>query len=444
MAAALALALAGTSVHATSVLDRALAAMLELADLGIYGQIADVREVQQDGVTRTEVDLEVERVLLGELEDQDAPVTLSFLGSASGEGTPWIEDVPRPEAGDRVLAFTYDDEGLASPAVGVWQGWWTLRSEGLVDARGRVLTPSPEGLRRDGEGGDLDEVLNALAEGTTAAPEQGDAAPDAEAEADPDVADADADADADAEAANEDADPADEASEQAEAAVSDEAEAGPEPDAETEAETDAETDAEAEAVVVRLRPPEDDALRSVLEGAAERWTTAGAPMRVTFADEARDVIRIGPAELFSAGALSLSRRAQDGAGIEVLLRPGSGGRRDDVVAYELGRLAGAPRRAEGLLSGTFPATPEDGPGQDDVDALREASGRTPGDLDGDGVVDLYDLARLAERYGQSGTRMPEDLDGSGTVDDADIRILREGYEFLPPAREAPPNVQEGE
>ncbi len=51
----------------------------------------------------------------------------------------------------------------------------------------------------------------------------------------------------------------------------------------------------------------------------------------------------------------------------------------------------------------------------------------PGDLDGDGDVDLADLSILLAHYGQSGTPADGDLDGDGDVDLGDLSILLANY-----------------
>lgn len=52
----------------------------------------------------------------------------------------------------------------------------------------------------------------------------------------------------------------------------------------------------------------------------------------------------------------------------------------------------------------------------------------PGDVDGDGDVDLQDFFTLRSNYGQSGrTRAQGDLSGNGTVDLEDFFILRQNY-----------------
>ena len=52
---------------------------------------------------------------------------------------------------------------------------------------------------------------------------------------------------------------------------------------------------------------------------------------------------------------------------------------------------------------------------------------TPGDVDGDGDVDVDDLMLLIARYGSSCSGCPEDIDGDGDVDVDDLMILLSNY-----------------
>jgi len=51
----------------------------------------------------------------------------------------------------------------------------------------------------------------------------------------------------------------------------------------------------------------------------------------------------------------------------------------------------------------------------------------PGDLDGDGDVDLSDLAMLLADYGCTGGGCPADIDGDGDTDLQDLAILLAHY-----------------
>jgi hypothetical protein len=466
-AAALAITLTATlsgATLATSVVERSLATLLERADLRIYGDVASrTSDRADDGEIWTTVTIDVVRDL-DRPDDPDAPETreLRFLGGTlEGGRTAVVDGVPRLEEGERVLVLAYTDENLASPVVGVWQGVYRVGAEGLADARGRVLGLDQGAVRLGGPERDVDAVLDALAAGAdVAAPPPGpevdappadapprDTGPDAtEAPAEPardrstdDPATDDAgeagdasDADTRAEGASDASAPAEEAPADADAAD----EASP---AASSAEDGATASADTvDTIALRIAAPEDEELRGALRDAADAWREAGTPLELTLDDEANDTVRTGPEAWFGPDALALSRRTPDAAGVEILLSPGPDGRRTDVLARELGLLAGLPAGDTPVASGLLPVGGAAPLQQEDAEALANANEGPVADLNGDGAVDVYDLARLAESYGEVGTRLAADLDRSGRVDDADVELLREAYEFLPAARDVPP------
>jgi hypothetical protein len=324
--------------------------------------------------------------------------------------------------------------------AGVWQGWWRVGGEGLADARGRVLGLDEGRLRLGGPERDVDRVLDAIEAGagadarapTDAQPDEAGAAPlEAPTEAaapEPPAAEAPPDAapaEGVATAPEDDAAPADGAS--SGSGATEEAGVGA-----------------AGPIRLRLAAPEDEGLRSALRAAAQAWRDAGAEVRLELDEGAVDAIRVGPEAWFGPDALALSRRAPDADGIEILLRPGPQGRRPDVLARELGLLAGLPPGTTPIASGLLPVGEPAEVRADDARALTSSLEGPAADLTGDGAVDLYDLAALAEAYGQVGTRLPADLDRSGRVDDADVELLREAYEFLPASRDAPPDRRPAE
>ena len=63
-------------------------------------------------------------------------------------------------------------------------------------------------------------------------------------------------------------------------------------------------------------------------------------------------------------------------------------------------------------------------------------GKLPGDIDGDALVNLQDLAILAGTYGQCGTDLPADLTNDGCVNLGDLAMLAGHYQF--PATAAAP------
>jgi len=434
---------------ATSVLERSVAEIFGRADAAVFGEVTSVDSELVDDRIRTRVEIAVARVFsppgdalpgdqnadarADEIGTADEVRVLTFLaGQLPSGSTTVVDDVPLPSRGDRVLVAWYQGDDLVSPIVGVWQGLWHLSEDGLIDARGRVLGVDDDLVTLGGAERDVATVLNAL---ETALDESGDVRlddrlgtddPDAPRDALPDAPSAPEGGDEGAaEGADEDADEDGRAGEAAPPGP-----AGP-----------------PTPIELRVDVPDDEALRSALDDATRAWTDVGVPLRLVIDDEASDRVRIGSLAAFGSDGLAYSRRVADRDGVELLLRPGPDGRRVDVLARELGRWLGLPDdgplgrerdvAADGVRTGLFPADALLLPDPQDAAALLRVRSGRPEDLDGDGVVDLYDLALLAEAYGSVGTRLRADLDGSGRVDDADVDRLEEAYEFLPASRDAP-------
>jgi len=455
VALALVVALAAQGA-ATSVLERSLAEIFARADAIVYGDVTSVEAELVDDRIVTRVEISVVRDFArpgdgiadgpgdeaaNEAGAEDDVRVLTFLAGQLPSGrTTVVDDVPLPSRGDRVLVAWYRDDDLVSPIAGVWQGLWLLAEDGLIDARGRVLGIEAELVTLGGPDRDVGAVLDAI---DAARRDAGDvrlddrvgAAEAAGLQGDPTVAAPDTPPGTDADTASS-------------AGV----DAGP--DGEPEAEPDAGAPDEAATpltpptpIELRLDVPDDEALRSALDDAVRSWTDVGVPLRLVIDGEASDRVRIGSPATFGPDALAYSQRVADRDGVELLLRPGPEGRRADVLARELGRWVGLPADGplgrergaggDGLRTGLFPVGERLRPDAEDAAALLRARSGRPGDLDGDGDVDLYDLALLAEAYGSVGTRLQADLDGSGRVDDADLARLEEAYEFLPPSRVAP-------
>ena len=384
--------------HASSVVALTPAALFERADRVVYGVVEEVVAHPDGGV---EARLRVDRVLAGaEASELSEPLAVRF-GREPGDER--VADLPVPDVGDRVLLALQDDDRALSPVVGFWQGAWTVGPTGLTDLRGRRLVQEDGTLRfapaattveaaRTEVGVVLDALDQALRDGDATL---ADALPDTERADDlPEVPDA-----------------------------------GPTPDAPADA-----PDAAREVV---LSLPDDAELRSAVEDALALWTDAGVPLTLRLDPEASDRVTIGAAAVLGTDVRALLRRRGGAGGIEVLLPAGSRGRRVDALAQAIGRLLGLPPVPSGFGSGLVPADGRIAPDAAAVAALTARLAAPLGDLDGDGDVDFYDLAAVAEAYGREGVALPADLDGSGRVDDADLEALRQIYEFLPASRQPP-------
>lgn len=509
--------LAGVTL-ATSALDRSLETTFQRADRIVYGRVSEVRVDVVDEAPVTRVVIDLERDLRDDDVPENAAVTLSFQAGEGPLGVTFVDDLPIPVEDDRVLVAYYEDDPAVSPVVGVWQGWWTLRDNGLTDLRGVPLGVTGVTVERGGEARDVTNVLDVLAlalagEGearvsseawSTETASEEDEVPilegDTEAESGeiepspdtlPTLADGAADdveapeaagtAEGSAEGVTDDseatndgvddgreagaerepdlvgdsAEPSDSVGEPEGASaigVAEDAattEPSPTEPSTTEAGTTEAADAAGDAgtvadtastepdVVLTLAVAEDESLRDALRSAAARWRAVGAMIRVTFDDAANDHVRVGDPALLGPDTLSLSRRVAAADGIEILVRPGSEGRRVDVLAYELGRLAGMQPAPRGFRSGRLGSEVSDAPSMADAASFQATLGALPEDVNGDGVVDFYDLVAVGRAYGAIGTRVVGDVDGSGVVDDEDVNRVRGAYEFLPASRDAP-------
>jgi len=449
-----------------SVVERSIEELFTRADRVIYGTVSEVRNIAGEGENpepSTLVRIDVERHLAGEpAEDGSLPETvdLIFQAGEGAAGLTFIDDLPVPIVGDRILVAYYEDEDLASPVVGMWQGLWWLRESGLENLRRQVLGVTANVISQTGEDRDVGRVLNALEDalegaGTTTLddalltqPEATDVLPTVPSPSDDTPVQAEeagaipatdaeptetspTDAEANAEASS----PTDaNVNEQVVSPTSDSTTDGlsEEPAPEERAATE-----EAERFTLEIAVSEDAALRDAISAALELWSELGVSLDVSFDEGAADRIRIGDRALLGPDVLALSRRVAGVDGIEILLAPGAEGRRTDVLAYELGRLAGLATGNRGFRAGVFPPSDTLAPSTEDAAQLLSALTNVPEDLNGDGVVDFYDFVLLGQTYGRVGTRVLGDLDGSGEVDDADVALLQERYTFQPASRDAP-------
>lgn len=158
---------AALPVQATTYRFLELEELWARSELAVFGTVAAVEVEERGGEPWTLVRLDVERNLLADEpaseEGEADELTLSFLGGTLESGRSLeVELMPRFREGEQVLVLAYDDEALASPVVGFRQGLWRLTGAGLVDEDGRRLSLEDQALLRDGEGGALDELLDAV------------------------------------------------------------------------------------------------------------------------------------------------------------------------------------------------------------------------------------------------------------------------------------------
>src|SRR5438094_4260618 len=119
-----------TAANATSVVAPAFEEMVDKADLVFVGKVigsrAEWRSVGPGRVIFTLVEFETQEVLEG---NAGASVTLQFLGGTVGGVTLEVADVPRFNAGDRVVLFVEGNGVQFCPVVGVFHGKFGLRKD---------------------------------------------------------------------------------------------------------------------------------------------------------------------------------------------------------------------------------------------------------------------------------------------------------------------------
>lgn len=166
--------------------------------------------------------------------------------------------------------------------------------------------------------------------------------------------------------------------------------------------------------------------------AAAAWNRAGEEVSLEEVAGAGALIRFGDPESMGPDLVSLTLQPEDGT-LEVRLQPRLYRDYPAALLHELGLLVGLPAGGQGVMA---PALATDGQavlGEEETAALTDLRERVVGDLNGDGTVDLADLAALGRVYGQRGVNLAADLDGDGSVGAADLEILREAYRFEAPA-----------
>jgi hypothetical protein len=172
-----------------------------------------------------------------------------------------------------------------------------------------------------------------------------------------------------------------------------------------------------------------------LAAASAAWREAGRDLDLDLEQrsDAVDGFEFGDRSLMGPDLVSVTLTPREPEGLRVLLNPDLHGDYPTALLHELGLLLGLPVSGSGVmdpsLAGAAPATPT----AEDVAALAALQARVPGDLDGDGMVGLADLALLGRTYGSRGVNLEADLTGDGVVDAADVELLRAEYRFVTPA-----------
>ena len=161
------------------------------------------------------------------------------------------------------------------------------------------------------------------------------------------------------------------------------------------------------------------------------------------AGEAEAVLRYGDASRFGPDTVSLTAASTEPGDaarrISVLLNPAADAFRPAALLHEAGVLAGVPASptATGVMNPLLPADPVAELSEADRAALTSLRDFAPEDLDRDGVVGFYDLARFAAAFGGTGVNLEGDFNNDGVVDEADLERLRAAYMFSPPSETAP-------
>lgn len=167
--------------------------------------------------------------------------------------------------------------------------------------------------------------------------------------------------------------------------------------------------------------------------AAAAWNSASEEARLEQSAAAENRISFADPELLGPDLVSATLVRDDETGLEVWLNPETYREFPQALVHELGLLLGLPSASSGVMDPALSGDNPNAPTEADLQALAVAQGRTGGDIDGDGVVGLADLAALGRAYGQRGVNLAADLDGDGMVGAADVELLRENYTFTAPA-----------
>ena len=157
--------------------------------------------------------------------------------------------------------------------------------------------------------------------------------------------------------------------------------------------------------------------------ASDLQESPGAETEFTFADP----------ELLGPDVVTATLVREDEEGFDVWVNAGLIEEFPQALLHELGLLLGLPSSVEaGVMTPVLSAGTPEAPTEADIAALAAALAHAGGDLDGDGDVDIFDLAALGRAYGERGVNLSADLDGNGVVDGDDVAVMRETYTFTEP------------
>jgi hypothetical protein len=169
--------------------------------------------------------------------------------------------------------------------------------------------------------------------------------------------------------------------------------------------------------------------------AAAAWNRISDQVDLEESASAGPTFGFADPELMGPDLVSLTLLPDDGRELEVLLHPRLYREHPAALLHELGLLLGLPPGESGVMSPVLAAGEAPTPGNPEAAALATLRERVAGDIDGDGLVGLSDLAALGRAYGQRGVNLAADLDGDGVVGAGDVEFLRREYRFVAP-REA--------
>jgi hypothetical protein len=166
--------------------------------------------------------------------------------------------------------------------------------------------------------------------------------------------------------------------------------------------------------------------------AAAAWNRISDQVDLEESASAAATFAFGDPELMGPDLVSLTLIPDDGRQLEVRLHPRLYRAYPAALLHELGLLLGLPAGESGVMKPALAAGEPPAPGSAEAAALAALRERVAGDINGDGLVGLADLAELGRAYGQRGVNLTADLDGDGAVAAGDVEILRREYDFVEP------------